>query len=231
MAEWRRIAALIRHGDYHQQSNAPSALQPHPLTEKGRAQAINCGKEISKILQDNCWDLDPVVHSSTELRAWETARFALQQLDVTADIQQSYNLSERSVGSAANLTVNQIESVLRKDPRYEAPPSGWKSDAHYCLPFPGAESLSMAGQRVADHINQILSKPPTTQRPLLTLFFGHGASFRHAACHRGVLQPEELPRLSMHHAKPLLVCYNLHGNWSHFGGTWKIRNLADPIKD
>jgi 2,3-bisphosphoglycerate-dependent phosphoglycerate mutase len=231
MTERGRFAALIRHGDYHQQSDAPSALQPHPLTENGRAQAINCGKEVSKILQDNGWDLDPLVHSSTELRAWETACLALQQLGVAADIQQSHNLSERSVGSVANLTVDQIEAVLRKDPRYEAPRHGWKSDAHYCLPFPGAESLSMAGKRVADHINHSLPKPPTTQRSLLTLFFGHGASFRHAACHMGVLQPEDLPRLSMHHAKPLLICYNFCGSWSHFGGAWKIRNLADPITD
>lgn len=229
-----RYVALIRHGDYHQKSDVPSALQPYPLTDKGRTQASRCGEEILDILARQDWSLNPSLHCSPQLRAWETAQVAgrvLKSAGHVVEIAQSPALSERSVGSAANLTLAQIERILTADPRHDAPPAGWKSDSDYCLPFQGAESLETAGVRVADHIRRIVTGNPQSAAPQLTLFFGHGASFRHAACKFGVLAREMVPRLSMYHARPLLLCYNPPDRWSHFGGCWKRRSLSEQHTD
>lgn len=224
-------AALIRHGDYHQRSGVPSALQPFPLTAKGEEQARTCGEDLAELIARDKLSLDPVVHCSCQLRAWQTARIACDVLaghGHKVEINQTPALAERSVGSAANLTMDEIEAVLEADPRFDAPPPDWKSDSDYCLPLQGAESMMMAGKRVAAHLKQSMAdKEPGT----LTLFFGHGASFRHAAHLLGVLEQQEITRLSMYHALPLRICHNPDGTWSHSGGEWKIRQLRDPPLD
>lgn len=227
-------AAFIRHGAYRQKTGCPSALQPYPLTDDGEQQARNCGLEIAGLLQQNGWRLDPQVHSSLQLRAWQTARDAMQTMGALGRdtlITQTPELSERSVGSAANLTLAEIETVLRDDPRFDAPPSGWKSDSDYQLPLHGAESLMDAGERVAQYIQGVMEATEPASPPTLTLFFGHGASFRHAAYKLGLLTREEIPRLSMYHAKPLLFCYNAQGTWSHFAGEWKHRERSENEVD
>lgn len=228
-----RILALIRHGAYHQRAGAPSALQPFPLTETGEAQARACGAEVLGLLDEQGWRLDPVLHSSCQLRAWQTARIAGDVLSDAghdiAEIRQDAALAERSVGSAANLTVDEIEAVIARDPRFADPPAGWKSDSDYCLPLQGAESLMMAGHRVAAHLKQIASVP--ADRPTLTLCFGHGASFRHAAHVLGLLKRERIAQISMYHARPLLLCYRADDTWGHRAGAWKPRHRTEPSLD
>ena len=229
-----RYVALIRHGAYHQRPGVPSALQPWPLTDDGRAQARACGQEIAALVQDRGWALNPVAHSSCQLRAWETARIALEVLAGAGHpcrIEQSPSLAERALGSAANLTLDEIAQALADDPRFAPPPPGWKSDSAYCLPLDGAESLDMAGRRVAAQLSRIVAAEPPAARPDLTLVFGHGASFRHAACELGVLARAQVPRLSMYHARPLLLCYKADGTWVHFAGAWKERAPKDDVTD
>lgn len=224
------IAALIRHGEYHQRPGVPSALQPFALTETGKAQARACGRELAAMIVRDTLTLSPDIHSSRQLRAWQTAQIASKELTTAAalSITQSEALAERSVGSAANLTLDEIEDVLANDPRYDAPPPGWKADSGYCLPLQGAESLMTAGRRVADYLTITMAgKAPGT----ITLFFGHGASFRHAAHVLGLLNRDEIARYSMHHARALLLCHNPDGTWAQCGGAWKIRQLKEQSLD
>ncbi|MDV7145319.1 histidine phosphatase family protein [Tropicimonas sp. TH_r6] len=224
--------ALIRHGAYHQRANVPSALQPFPLTKGGKTQARACGAEIAKILRETGLELDPVLYSSCQLRAWQTAKIAREVLSETGckitKITQKPALSERALGSAANLSVAEIEAVLTEDPRFETPPAGWKSDSDYCLPLQGAESLMQAGARVAEQLRGIAE---TGRDGWLTLVFGHGASFRHAAHHLGLLAREEIARLSMYHARPLRLCYTDDGKWTRSGGAWKQRRRDETAMD
>jgi 2,3-bisphosphoglycerate-dependent phosphoglycerate mutase len=224
-------AALIRHGAYHQRPDVPSALQPFPLTDEGEAQAHACGENIAALIVKEGLTLDSVVHCSCQLRAWQTAQIACYVLSShghKVEINQTPALAERSLGSAANLTVNEIEAVLAADPRFAPAPPGWKSDSDYCLPLQGAESLMMSGNRVAQHLRQsVAGKAPGS----LTLNFGHGASFRHAAHHLGILSCEEIAHYSMHHAHPLQIRHNLDGTWAHSGGVWKIRQAKEKILD
>ena len=227
-----RYFALIRHGAYHQRENVPSALQPHPLTDEGIAQARDCAGLVRALQDAHDLTLNPVSYSSRQLRAWQTAKETTGALSPDGrpfPIVETEALSERSVGSAANLTLDEIEAALTLDPRFDTPPAGWKSDSDFCLPYPGAESLMMAGARVAGFLAQLAQQPGTKGK--MTLIFGHGAAFRHAAHCLGVMARDEIAAHSMYHARPLLICYTQGGTWAHSGGAWKVRKRDETLLD
>lgn len=232
----RLVAALIRHGDYQQLADTPSALQPFALTVDGKRQASGAAQSLSKMLSETGWSLACEVDCSQLLRAWQTAQLIVENLtdrfSTPAQLVEFAELAERSVGIAGNLTLQQIESVIAEDPRYSSPPAGWKLNSDYCLPFPGAESLMQAGERVARHIDRRMRQlGKAIDTDTLKLFVGHGAAFRHAAFAMGVLDRGQIARLSMHHAVPVYLEY-LHGDgWRHIGGEWKIRDHEQPTRD
>ncbi len=115
----RVFAALIRHGDYHQLRDAPSAHQPFPLNEDGEAQARDAVSGLRRDVTAHGWTLHPVIDSSRLLRAWQTAGIiaaGLEPLQSEAPVVESFDeLAERGVGSAANLTTYQIEESRKKE--------------------------------------------------------------------------------------------------------------------
>lgn len=226
----RAYVALVRHGAYRQRAGAPSARQPFPLTGEGLAQARAGADLLGGMIREHGLVPDPVIHCSCQLRAWQTATTIRDRLRVLGhdldEVRETSDLAERGLGSAANLTVDEIESVLRGDPRHPAPPAGWKSDSDYRLPLEGAESLMEAGARVARHLRQTAAATPGR----LSIHVGHGASFRHACHHLGLLDRKDIAALSMFHARPLLLCHEGHDRWRHLAGTWKVRApREDPI--
>jgi broad specificity phosphatase PhoE len=232
----RLFAALIRHGDYAQLANTPSAHQPFPLTGKGRAQAYDAARQVHDVLQQNAWSLIASIDSSCLLRGWQTAQLigdGLQSLGRQATDVESFDaLAERSVGSAANLSVEQIVEAIRQDPRYADPPSDWKANSRYRLPLPGAESLLEAGERVAAHMQERMRQlRAEVESDSLKLFVGHGAAFRHAAFRLGVLEFEQIGRLSMYHARPVFLEYSDAGRWRHVLGEWKLRDPDNGCLD
>ena len=149
----RTIAALVRHGEYHQQVDTPSAHQPYALTTEGKAEVHTEVDSFTVLLEEHSLSIAERVDSSNMLRAWQTAMIFVEKLyqhQMPSMLIDSYDaLAERGLGSVANMTIGQIEKVIVEDPRYEEPPQDWKSNSHYCLPFQGAESLIQAGVRVA----------------------------------------------------------------------------------
>ncbi len=221
-------AALIRHGDYHHQPMTPGAFQPYALNCEGEKQARQCVSMLTEFGEREQVALSDEIHTSSLLRAWQTADLITQQLqeDATAAgaLVQTTQLTERCVGSLANLTLAEIEQIVRDDPRYENLPDGWKSNSHYCLSYPGAESLMQAGQRVADYIEQTMQQQQQRhKRSFVQIFVGHGAAFRHAAHHLGVLRFSEISQLSMHHARPLFLRLDADHSLHHQSGAWKQR--------
>ena len=69
------------------------------------------------------------------------------------------------------------------------------------------------------------------KRDRVKLFVGHGAAFRHAAHHLGVLAFEQLRQLSMFHCQPVLIEYTPGGQWRHLGGDWKVRDAHSEFTD
>lgn len=225
----KRFAAFFRHGAYAQKTGVPSARQPWPLTQEGREQARQGGMVLSEMIAEHGLTIAPAIHCSHQLRAWQTAQeltLYLRELghDAAKPLENAA-LAERGLGSAANLTVSEIETALEDDPRYDMPPPGWKSDSDYQLPLEGAESLMQAGRRVANYIDA------TAEPGAVTIYVGHGASFRHACHHFGILSREEIAQFSMFHAQPSLICHEAHDRWAHLAGAWKIRAARDDPKD
>jgi len=227
--EYASYAALIRHGDYHHQPLTPGAFQPYALNREGERQAQQCVSMLTGFSKREQVPVAAEIHTSLLLRAWQTADIIARQIQedttATGDLVQTTQLAERCVGSLANLTLAEIEQIVRDDPRYANLPDGWKSNSHFCLPCPGAESLMQAGRRVADYIEQtIQAQQQRYKRGFVQIFVGHGAAFRHAAYHLGVLTLPEIGQLSMHHARPLFLRLDADHCWYHQSGAWKQRS-------
>ncbi|MFO8025903.1 histidine phosphatase family protein [Thiohalophilus sp.] len=224
----RRIAALIRHADYQQLPDTPSAHQPFGLTDKGHIQAQHAASSLQQALDRYNWSLSPTIDSSPLLRAWQTAQVICQTLSgklaTIPEIASYAELAERSLGSGNNLSIADIEALMRDDPRYGELPADWKSNSHYRLPLMGAESLLQAGERVANHLQQRMADLANTSViDTVQLFIGHGAAFRHAACQLQVLELDQVASLSMYHAQPIYLEYLPNGQWRHISGEWKVR--------
>ena len=118
--------AVIRHGAYEQLPNVPSALQPFALTVEGAQEVRQQAQVFAQWLEENDIKLDPLVDSSTLLRAWQTASIYVETLrDYFAGTPQieSYSaLCGRSVGAVDNLLFDHDVGVLGLEPRLPAPP-------------------------------------------------------------------------------------------------------------
>ncbi|ASP34367.1 histidine phosphatase family protein [Labrenzia sp. VG12] len=230
-----RFAILVRHGAYHQKPGTPSALQPFPLTDGGKAQALALGKELAGLAAEHGWQLSRTVYCSLQQRAWQTAQLLCQSLSEAINedfsVLEQAALAERSVGAFANLTIPEIEQILMEDPRHQLPPEDWKSNSHYRLPAQGAESLLEAGERVAAFLKTSMERSEAKMSGTAQIFVGHGAAFRHAAHHLGVLAFDDIRRFSMHHAKPVILKFNAATGWTHHLGAWKQRHVLETATD
>lgn len=228
------VIAVLRHAEYVQPDDVPSAWLPWPLSSKGVEQAKDAAATVAGFLERHSLDCINTIDSSLMLRAWQTATLIADQLQNRLgkyfNVVQYEALAERGVGAAANLTVVQIERILAEDPRYLEPPAGWKSMSSYKLPFQGAESLEEAGIRVARHIESVWQAASETGSAELKVIVGHGAAFRHAAGQLGLLSAERVRRVSMYHAAPVFITKS-SGEWQIIEGEWKPRAMDDEAGD
>lgn len=219
---------FLRHSIYHQPEGLPSAHLPYSITQVGKQQAKFAADKIIDFHRKNQLKFPSEIECSTLLRAYETAKVIAEEIELVIGdeirIKQSPFLCERSMGSMANLSVKEIEAIIKNDLRFDSPPKGWKSSATYRLPYVGAESLEDAGKRVANYI----LNPTKNSNQAYRILVGHGASFRHAAKEMGILKSDEIAKLSMHYAEPLAFEYN-DNTWHKVFGKWKIREQTDKI--
>ena len=226
----RRIAALVRHGDYFQLPRTPSARQPFPLTDKGRTQAIDAARSLTDMAAKERWAIHPVIHCSNLLRGYQTASLIAENMNGPFVLESHDGLAERGLGSAANLSIDDIESILASDPRFDPPPPGWKSDSYYRLPLQGAESLMDAGTRVADCLVGTMDEIKA-ENDAMMIFVGHGAAFRHAAHRLGVLAFDDIAKLGMYHGVPVALESFGDGTWARVAGELKVRGKAERAVD
>lgn len=225
----RRVLALVRHAEFHRPMDVPSAHLPYGLTALGASQATRAASVLLQFAREQELALDGVIDCSTLRRAWETARCLALELGSLTGVEHAVHefaeLAERSLGAAANLRRGEIEAVVGADPRFEVPPTGWQRDPTYRLPLPGAESLDEAGARVARHIELRTREPSAT--PTLKIIVGHGAAFRHAACHLGVLERGRAAHVTLEHAAPIYLerrsSSGAAARMTHIAGHWRER--------
>jgi 2,3-bisphosphoglycerate-dependent phosphoglycerate mutase len=218
--------ALVRHGSFRQPEGVPSAHLPHPLTEQGREEARSGAERLAQHAHEAGFEIERVIDASTLLRAYETAVLFASKLAERGlgefRVEQFDALTERSLGSMANLTEAEIEAIVAADPRASALPERWKRSSDLRLPFPGAESLNDAGRRVARHIEQRVQES-SGALSRLKVVVGHGGAFRHAARELGVLSEGDVAALSMYHAEPVYL-ERRQGHWQQVAGRWKPRS-------
>ncbi len=172
--------------------------------------------------------LDPVIDSSSLLRAWQTATLTARRLtrDFGFEVRvvEHDSLAERGLGSLANLSTDDIVQAVTDDPRFGAPPADWKTNRNYRLPVIGAESLAEAGERVARHLQlAVETLAASAKHNRVKLMVGHGASMRHAAVTLGVLSQAQVGSLSMHHCHPVFLEWTHNDGFRHIAGAWKER--------
>lgn len=230
----RFVVALVRHGDYEQPERVPSALLPHPLTAKGREQARELATTLLAEARAHELTLASTIDCSSLLRAWQTATLMAaeltEQTGLAIEVAEFEALCERSLGAAANLTIEQISDAVANDPRRSPLPPDWKGHPHHRLPFVGAESLMQAGARVAAHLQQRAHAHAVhSKQDLLVVVISHGGALRHAAVCLGALEAERVTALSLHHCGHVLLEQYGDGRWTQIGGRWKVR--AEPNSD
>lgn len=226
----RLIAALIRHGDYEQPVGVPSAHLPHPLTAQGEAQAREAVEAVQALAREQGWRIHPVIDSSRMLRAWQTASILCEGLGAE-EVQEFEALAERCVGAAANLTLNQIDAIVARDPRVPDLPRNWKYQSDFALPFQNAESMDDAGRRVSVHVeSRLTALEGEVEGDTLKIFVGHGGAFRHAGAALGVLEPSRIPWLSMYHCTPVYL-ERRDSQYVHIAGRWKQREALPTRPD
>ena len=224
----RLVAAFMRHGAYCQPADVPSAHLPHPLSPKGTRQAEAGAREVVDWATAAGLAVHTEIDASALLRAWQTAEICAAKMTAAGQppftVRPYTKLAERSLGSAANLTMDEIAAVIAADPRWAPLPPGWKRDSRFRLPLPGAESLIQSGRRVARHVTRRMRElEGAVRRDTVKLFVGHGGAFRHAACALGILQLDQAAGLSMHHCRPIFFEWEATTRWLHVGGEWKQR--------
>ncbi|MEZ4293304.1 MAG: histidine phosphatase family protein, partial [Myxococcota bacterium] len=168
-------------------------------------------------------ELDARIEASQLLRAWETAKVLAEALEARTGrhfyVVERNELVERGLGSCANLTFDRIHALIDADPRLAPLPAGWRRMPEFRLPVQGAESLMMAGARVAARVAASLgSIPDEDPRDVLRLFVAHSGCLRHAAVQLGALDVRAVPGLSMDFAQSVLFEKLPNGDWIHLAG-------------
>ena len=219
----RRIAAFVRHGDFDRPENTASAHSPRALSSLGRAQAQAAAAPIAALCREHGLTIDERIEASQLLRAWETAKVLAPALERETGrrhrVIQRDELMERGLGSAANLTFDQITELLARDPRLDPLPEGWRRMPEYRLPLPGAESLMQAGARVAARVAaSIDSIPDDDPTDVARLFVAHSGCLRHAAVVLGAIDVRHVAELSLDFLGCVLLEKTPSGDWVHLAG-------------
>jgi broad specificity phosphatase PhoE len=121
--------ALIRHGEYAQPAGVPSAHLPYGLTPAGVAQARDAALALLDFARSSALTLQPIIDCSKLRRLADSGRHGAHARAAHRSglhLPRARRLAERSLGALANLSVEAIEAIVRDDPRYAAPPPGWK---------------------------------------------------------------------------------------------------------
>lgn len=222
----RRVAALVRHGDFARPEDTASAHSILPLSEKGRAQATAAARPLAELCAEHRLTIDKRIEASSLLRAWQTANQLAEAL--APETGQDYHviqrdeMLERGLGSAANLTFDAIRSYLAADPRIGALPENWRRQPEFRLPVPGAESLMDAGKRTAARIEaSVASLRPEDPTDLVRVFVAHSGCLRHAAVVLGALDVRVVAERSMDFLDAVLLERQPDGRWMQLAGDFR----------
>ncbi|MFL2958233.1 MAG: 2,3-bisphosphoglycerate-dependent phosphoglycerate mutase [Candidatus Thalassarchaeaceae archaeon] len=186
---------LIRHGQsIWNAENRFTGWTNVELSEKGKLEALEAGKLLSKINIDS-------VHTSDLIRAQKTAEIIMKNNEVSKDFvtYEDFRLNERNYGELQGLNKKETAEKHGSEQVHI-----WRRS--YDIAPPGGESLKMTAERTIPYfIEEIL---PELEEGKNILVSAHGNSLRSIVMHIEKLSPEEIVGVEIPTGKPRFYYFN-----------------------
>ena len=167
---------LIRHGESIQNTNEnPQHLPDHKiyLTEKGRAQADECGKFLKKFCAENNIDLkNATLFVSPYERTRQTAKEINKHLKI-ADIKEDVSLIEHQYGLFENMEFDDWQTYSNEYKHYD---NYFNNNGKFYAKFPQGESPFDVALRTRQFINTLFRDIDEGQETFFIV--SHGTTIR-----------------------------------------------------
>lgn len=228
----RLVAVFLRHAALEQPAGVPAANLPHSLTAKGEDQATKVAQRLHALAEDMDFKIDDDIECAPAQAAWQTAAITAEELDDMTGrgyrAVERAELAGRSLGAAANLKTTQIETLIAEDLRFTKPPKNWLTRPEYRPPFPGAELLGAAGERVGGFIRRRAEEMwAHLTGDTLKVFVGHGSALVQAAAHLGALPAKTAAQRVLPHVAWALIEFRASGRCTLLSAEWRKPQKGD----
>ena len=228
----RLIAVFMRHGALKHPAGVVGGNLPFPLTAAGENQAADAGQRLAARADEMGFKIDDDLECAPNEGAWQTAAIIGEELEDLTDrgyrALERAEMAGRSLGSATNLKVAQIESLIDEDPRFTKAPKDWLSKTDYRPPFAGAETLGAAGERLGGFVRRRAEEMwPHLTGDTLKVFVGHSSALIHAAAYLDVLPAKRAAHLALPHAACALIEFDARGRCSLVSADWRKPKKGD----
>ena len=228
----RLIAVFMRHGALKHPAGVAGGNLPYPLTAAGENQAADAAHRLAALADEMGFKIDDDLECSPNEAAWQTAAIMGEDLeDLTTRGYRALERAEmagRGLGSAANLKVAQIETLIEEDPRFSNAPKGWLTKTDYRPPFAGVETLGTTGERVGGFVRRRAEEMwPHLTGDTLKVFVGHGSALIHAAAFLDVIPTKRAAQLALPHAAWALIEFNAAGRCTLIDADWRKPKKGD----
>ena len=193
---------LLRHGQSQWNlENRFTGWEDVPLTTKG----INEAKIAGKLIKENNIRID-LIFSSVLVRAYETARLAVIEIDQQhlwsknseLIVTKNQSLNERDYGDLVGLNKKETADKYGKEQVHQ-----WRRS--YDVTPPGGESLKDVVSRVQPYFDSIIE--PEIKNKKNILIAAHGNSLRATMIMVGLYKPEEISDIEIPTGSPFVINY------------------------
>ena len=213
---------LVRHGQSKWNlENRFTGWTDVPLSTKGIIEA----KDAGKILKEKGYTFD-VAYTSVLIRAIDTLKYILEEMDLNIPIKYSYKLNERHYGALQGLNKDETKekygeeqvklwrrsvnvrppALTKDDKRYPGNDEKYKDLPEDKIPF--TENLKDTIDRVLEYWNSDIKEELLNGKKVIIV--AHGNSLRGLIKYLDNLSDEEVMNLEIETGNP--ICYELDDN-------------------
>lgn len=212
---------VLTHGT-HQNWGPSHGYLSERLNPLGEQQAKTCAEDLIRYCRQHELLINEEIHTAPSLKAYQTAHILAHEISQGQEhleVLECEQLSERKLGEATNLSLDEIEQILKLDPRTQSPSRGWEHNSWYKLPFSGAESLMEAGLRVAAHLQKCTEELHFGPKRCQVVIADSNAICHAASC-LGLIQSKDIPQRKLAPCAPLFLHRRHRGHWELISGQW-----------
>ena len=190
-----RKLVLMRHGESQWNlENRFTGWTDVDLTEKGEAEAKNCGL----LLREAGFQFD-IVHTSLLKRANHTMEICLHEMGLSViSIKYNWRLNERHYGALQGLNKAETAEKFGKEQVHI-----WRRS--YDTPPPNGESLKDVVQRVSPYFTNHIKPLILNQKNILIV--AHGNSLRAIMIEVGLHKPVDISSIELPTGSPFCLVY------------------------